>query len=319
MKKTIITIAAALSFAGAVLTAQPRYAVVDISVNFLREAPDYTAELGTQALMGTVVEITGEEGYWRQVVTPEPYTAWCTELGLVEMGEKEIEAYMSAPKYICTAWHSTIYSEPSAKSQKITDIVAGDIMRVSGERSGRFTGVLLPSGIRGYVLKQDVEESDRWQASREPSARNIIKEAMKFIGVPYLWGGASVNGVDCSGFTRLVFQMNGISLPRNASQQARSGTDAGVQADISFGPDSEGLSEEMHRRAGTLEPGDLIFFGAPSSDGSHRITHVGIYIGDGKFIHSSHKVRLSSLFPEDDLYYENSYKLLSARRIIPGI
>lgn len=113
--------------------------------------------------------------------------------------------------------------------------------------------------------------------------------------------------------------MNGISLPRNASQQARSGTDAGVQADISFGPDSEGLSEEMHRRAGTLEPGDLIFFGTPSSDGSHRITHVGIYIGDGKFIHSSHKVRLSSLFPEDDLYYENSYKLLSSRRIIPEI
>lgn len=83
MKKTIITIAAALSLAGAVSTAQSRYAVVDISVNFLREAPDYTAELGTQALMGTVVEITGEEGYWRQVVTPEPYTAWCTELGQI--------------------------------------------------------------------------------------------------------------------------------------------------------------------------------------------------------------------------------------------
>ena len=70
-----------------------RYAIVNLSVNFLREGPDYTAELGTQALMGDVVRIIGEDGYWRQVITEEPYTAWCTDLGLVELDASELEEY----------------------------------------------------------------------------------------------------------------------------------------------------------------------------------------------------------------------------------
>jgi hypothetical protein len=62
-----------------------RMAVTSLSENMMRLKPDYESPLETQSLMGTIVEIIGEEGYWRQVVTPEPYTAWCTDLGLVEM------------------------------------------------------------------------------------------------------------------------------------------------------------------------------------------------------------------------------------------
>lgn len=305
-----------------------RYAVVNLSVNFLREAPDYTAELGTQALMGTIVEILDETGYWRKVRTPDPYTAWCTSAGLMEMSAEQIALYRTAPKYICTAWHSTVYSEPSCTSQKICDIVEGDILRMvckgkkatmkkSGEMMGArlpseeevisakpvltkgYAKVQLPDGRTGYVPKNDIEHLAEWENSRCPSPDNIIAEAMKYVGVPYLWGGTSPNGVDCSGLTSRVFCMNGIRLPRNASQQALEGKDIPIDDINNF------------RR------GDLLFFGTRREDGSPRITHVGIYIGGGKFIHSSHYVRINSLDPSAPDYYENSPRLLRCRRVIP--
>ena len=70
-----------------------KYAVTTLSADYLREAPDFTAELGNQVLMGTPVEILGEDGYWRKVRTPDPYTAWCVDLGLKEMSADELEEY----------------------------------------------------------------------------------------------------------------------------------------------------------------------------------------------------------------------------------
>ena len=318
-----------------------RYAVVNLSVNFLREEPDYTAELGTQALMGTVVEIKGEESYWRKVVTPEPYTAWCTEKGLVEMTAEEIDDYLAAPKYICTAWHSTLFSSPSEKSPKICDLVQGDVLRQvfrSGRRGnsgnsrdgypgsgtkeksgGRQTGdsgagrraeskggflkAMLPDGACGYVKASDVEDYSQWKATRMFSGENVVREAMKYVGVPYLWGGASPNGVDCSGLALLAYRFCGVALPRNASQQARLGDMLKVRNGEDFVLDS-------------LQAGDLLFFGSWKEDGSAKVTHVGIYIGDGRFIHSSQVVRVNSLLASREDYYENSHRLLFAKRII---
>ena len=324
-----------------------RYAVVNLSVNFLREEPDYTAELGTQALMGTVVEIKEEESYWRKVVTPEPYTAWCNEKGLVEMTAEEIDDYLAAPKYICTAWHSTLFSSPSEKSSKICDLVQGDVLRQvfrSGRRGnsgnyrnsekygnaypesgkkeksggrkagdsgtgrraeskGGFVKAMLPDGICGYVKASDVEDYSRWESSRVASGENVIREAMKYVGVPYLWGGASPNGVDCSGLALLAYRFCGVDLPRNASQQARLGDMLKVRNGEDFVLDS-------------LQAGDLLFFGSWREDGSAKVTHVGIYIGDGRFIHSSQVVRVNSLLASREDYYENSHRLLFAKRII---
>ena len=108
MKKTVSIIllllcTAIASFAQAGQT--KRMAVTALSENMMRAEPDYESALETQSLMGTIVEIVAEEGYWRQVVTPEPYTAWCTNLGLVEMTSEQINEYKLAPKYICTAQH----------------------------------------------------------------------------------------------------------------------------------------------------------------------------------------------------------------------
>lgn len=279
---------------------KPRYAVVNLPANFLREKPDYTSELGTQAFLGDIVEILERDGYWVKVKTSQPYTAWCTDLGLVEMNEEEIEAYRTAMKYICVSRHSIIYSKPSDKSAIICEVLKGDVVRIAFDKKSMpaavkgFAVVTLPDGSTGYMRKKDVEEYGSWLSGRNPTPDNIISEAMQLLGVPYLWGGMSVNGVDCSGFTRFVYMMNGKSLPRNASQQATVGEDINLK-DIS--------------------KGDLMFFGSIGDSGKLKITHVAIYIGNGLFIHASHKVRISSLCPDSDLYYENSNKLLKIKRL----
>ena len=277
-----------------------RWAVVDLSVNFMREAPDYTAELGDQAFMGTVVEIVGEESYWRRIVSPDPYTAWATELGLAEMTREQVDAYIASPKYICTADITYIYSEPSVNSAKVSDFVMGGLVRAvfgsNGKplRRGRFLACELPSGRRGWVSKADVEDFRAWTDSRRPTGENIVAVALRYLGVPYMWGGTSIKEVDCSGLARCAYLMNGILLPRNASQQAR----AGVEVEL-----------------GSLEPGDRLFFGTPASEEKPaRYNHVGIYLGDGRFIHSSHLVRISSLDPDSPDHYER--EPLLARRII---
>ena len=310
----------------------PRYAVTDFSVNFLREGPDFPEELGNQLLMGTPVEIVGREGYWRQVVSPDPYTAWCVEMGLVEMSENEMEAYIAAPKYIVTAEYSHVFSGPSEKAERVSDLVAGDLLRsVEGKKVKKgFVEVMMPSGTVGYVRKRDMEDFGKWAATRKATPESIVQTAMQFLGVPYQWGGTSVKGVDCSGFTRMVWFMNGILLPRNASAQANAGLPVEVTADTDDFPaetaetlaDLPGFKDEMLRRISHLQKGDLVFFGTPAStdkDGNlisdERISHVGIYIGDGKFIHASRLVRISSLIPGSPDYYELSGKMIKARRI----
>ncbi len=306
-------------------TEETRYAVTTLAVNFLREAPDYASGLETQALMGRVVAIVGEQGYWRQVLTDEPYKAWCTALGLAEMSLSEIEEYMDAPKYICTAWRSAVYAEPSDRSLRICELVEGDLLRRFRVKPGMTGGgvrrgyaeVLLPDGRTGYVRKKDLEDWGEWRENLERMAqrpdykkdirKSIIASAMKFIGTPYLWGGASPNGVDCSGLVRHVFMMNGIRLPRNASQQAQEGEETSIRKDDGS-TDFSGLL-----------PGDLLFFGTAAGEGGReRIGHVAIYMGEGRIIHASQLVRINSLLPGEPDYYENSHKLLKARRLISG-
>lgn len=351
---------------------QHKYAVTALSVNYLREAPDFTAELGNQALMGTPVEILEKEGYWRKVRTPDPYTAWCVDLGLVEMTEEEMKEYLAAEKIICTADYSIVTEKPGkaeyaddtggrhdkninrhngkrntdgrarAGNPKICDIVVGDILRDGGKSIRGYRKVILPSGETGYVRKKDLEQFGKWKAECDPAPDNIIRTAMRFLGVPYFWGGTSIKGVDCSGLTKMVWYLNGVDLPRNASQQAKAGTPVNMTSDfwkfsdmgnqMNGGQDmetAESFRQEMLRRTENLKKGDLIFFGMPASDGQcgqigrcqpdrpekEKITHVGIYIGEGRFIHASKYVRINSLIPGEKDFYENSAKLIKARRI----
>lgn len=325
MKRIIFLAICSLIIAGTVSGQTKRLAVTALSENMMRLSPDYESPLETQSLMGTVVEIIGEQGYWRQVVTPEPYTAWCTNLGLVEMTAEQINEYKAAPKYICTAQHSGVYAAPSLKAGRLSDMSAGNLVRVvyrDGKKpkpsvKKKWAEVMLPDGRKGWTPAADLALFADWAVKQKITADNIVSTAMTFEGAPYLWGGTSSKGLDCSGLVRLTFFMNGHLLPRNASQQVNYGREIIMECDHTVTPDSDALYQEMVKRTKHLQPGDLVFFGTPETFWSkEKITHVGIYIGNGKIIHASHKVRVNSLIPGQKDYYENSHKLLKARRYV---
>ena len=363
---TFISLAAvALPFCGGVYAqdaAKTGWAVVELSANFMREKPDFDEELGDQALMGTVVEILDIQDSWVKIRTPEPYTAWVTDLGLVRMDEAELLDYLEAPKYICTAAYSHIYEEPSLKSGIVSEFILGDIVRImyktihhtSGRYKGydegravltkKFVGVVLPSGKIGYVPAKDVAVFYKWAKDKEELLKkpetvreNIVGCTRSFLGVPYMWGGTSIKNVDCSGLTRSVFFANGILLPRNASQQARCGEEVpfvavawdgsqGSSGDGSQGSSGDGSQEGSgdgsQGAAGGravswsgMLPGDLIFWGREATESApEKVSHVGIYIGGGEFIHSSHYVRVGSLDPSSEYFYDR--KPLHVRRIV---
>jgi cell wall-associated NlpC family hydrolase len=320
-----------LAFFPIAVTAQNNKAVVELSANFMREEPSFSAELGDQALMGTVVEVLEKQGDWVKIKSPEPYTAWVDGRGLVMMGDKEIADYLEAPKYICTAGVSHIYEEPSLKSRIVSEFVLGDLVRImyktithtSGSLKGyeegravltkKFVGVVLPSGKTGYVPAKDVDVFYKWAKDRktritdEDSFRkDIVETAKRFLGVPYMWGGTSIKNVDCSGLSRSVFFANGVLLPRNASQQGRIGENLPLF-------NADGAVDWS-----ALLPGDLVFWGREATDSTAaRATHVGIYIGDGRFIHSSFVVRINSLDRSAEDFYDR--KPLCAGRIVGKI
>lgn len=344
MKKSILTLllitsaifgTAASESAKAEDGGKKRLAVVELSTIYMRQMPDYESALETQELMGTVVEIVGEKGYWREIVSPQPYRAWATEKGLIEMSEEEAEAYMKAPKVIFSELYGHIYMEPSHKAATLCDLVGGDVLRIAegneckGEirLKGKWTEVILPSGRKGYVPTSELKPHKGFVsiAQGEGSADSIdpetteaiISEAERLLGVPYLWGGMSAKGVDCSGLVRISHIMNGIVLPRNASQQINCGERIEMEIKSTEGISEEDLRKEMLRRIQNLERGDLVFFGTPPAEPGKkpRVTHVGIYLGDGMMIHSSHMVRINSLIPGNEDYYENSWRLLGAVRL----
>lgn len=291
---------------------QQRRAVVNLSSIYMRARPDYESALETQELMGSVVTIVGEESYWREIVSDQPYKAWCTEKSLVEMTEKQIEDYIAAPKIIVIASHSQLLSSPRSDSQMITDLVCGDILRYAGNTrtvKRQYLKLMLPSGVTGWVRTKDVADYAVWAAASDDSPENIISTAMRFVGVPYLWGGMTSKGFDCSGLIRISYLMNGIILPRNASQQIFCGEEVPICLEY------DEYEKNIAASLPNLFPGDLLFFGR-MLDGQKKITHVGLYIGDGKMIHSSHLVRVNSLLPSAPDYYENAWKLIGACRII---
>ena len=281
-------------------SAQGRWAVVDFSTSYLRAVPDYESALETQALMGTIVEVIGEQGYWRQIVQHDPsYVAWATDLGLVEMTPEELDEYVAAPKYICTSFYSRVYNRPSTRSEILSDLVLGDLLRMVVSDKGRgvrktgFCEVVLPDGRVGYTPARDLASFDEWSRTRNPKPANLEKTARQFLGIPYLWGGVSVKGMDCSGLVWMTYFLNGILLPRNASQQARCGIEVPLNK---------------------LKAGDLIFFGTPGhGDVPDRITHVGMSLGGKEFIHASHVVRICSLDPMALNYYSNKPALFAVR------
>ena len=280
------------------------WGIACISVANGRELPDHKAELGTQVLMGEVVRVwkqsTNVNFPWFLVQAPDGYVAWIEGGTFTRCTREQVDAWNRGPLLIVTAFEERILEQPQAEAAPVSDVVLCDRLRKTGE-AGDWYRVELPDGRAGYLPKRAAADLDAWKQARRPTAENIERTARSFMGRPYLWGGYSTKGFDCSGFVQQVFYINGIDLVHNAAAQARLGTAVPLDDDLS-----------------QLRKGDLLFFGRRSRRGRpERITHVGIYLGDKLFIQSSQRVRVSSLDPDSPVREEYRIRsLLSARRVL---
>ena len=288
------------------------YGVSNQSVINFRTAGKYSAESATQVMMGTPLQVLEKKGGWTRAITPEGYISWVSSGSITYLDKAEFDAYQAAKKVIVTTKYTTMYEGPSANSQMVSDVVWGNILLDKGTQ-GAWQKVAISDGREGYVLKADVTDFNKWLDSRNPTAENIIKTAKQFIGVPYMWGGTSIKAVDCSGFCKSTYFLNGIVLARDASQQCLTGDNVDISKYVDGG-------EHTREALANLKKGDLIFFGTKATaEKKERITHVGIYIEDGIFIHSATKVRINSLIPGDANYYDGSKRLVRASRILGNV
>ncbi len=276
--------------------------VVSISVANIRSQPGHSAELATQATMGMPLRILKKEGEWHLVQTPDKYISWM-QGSFVPMNQAEYEAWQAKEKVIFTEMYGYAYKQPIKNTQTISDLVAGNVMELVDETPFSYE-VLLPDGRSAFVRKNESELFEDWVAEAEATESTVVKTAFKMMGVPYLWGGTSSKGLDCSGFTKTIYFMNGKILPRDASQQVFAG---------------ELVDEE--KNFGELRPGDLLFFGRAATDSTReRVTHVGMWIGEGQFIHSpglEAHVKISSVDLKSEYYDEyNLNRYLRTKRMI---
>ncbi|MBI2417522.1 MAG: C40 family peptidase [Ignavibacteriales bacterium] len=277
---------------------EKKYGIVTISVANLRKQSEHASEMVSQALMGTVVRIFKKHGGWVLVKTPDNYLGWIEDDGLVFNDGAEIGLYLKSKRLLITSLHPYCYQKASEKSELVSDLTCAAIVQFAGT-SGSWYKVQLPDGRIGYIKKSSAVDLKEYFTKLKFSGSQLIATAKRFLGTPYLWGGSSSKGLDCSGFTKTVYFLNGIILSRDASQQVLQGALVDTVID-----------------AAKLEPGDLTFYGRRNSQTGERATHVGLYLGNKEFIHSSGRVRINSYDAASPIYSEYRTKqFLRAKRI----
>jgi hypothetical protein len=261
------------------------YGVVNVSVANIRSNPKHSAELATQALLGTGLKVYKSEGEWYYIQSPDGYLGWMDSGSFKLMDQAAYQQWLDAGKVIFTADYGFVLDAPTPNAGRLGDLVSGNILLIAAPEAG-YHGVIYPDGRRGYISKADAMLFSDWFSEKTAvSPAAFISSALDFMGRPYLWGGTSGKGMDCSGFTKTVYFMNGFVIPRDASQQVNAGIDIPTDSTLSG-----------------LEAGDFLFFGQKAqADQPERIRHVGIYLGQGRFIHSGADnpgVRVESLWPD---------------------
>ena len=220
----------------------------------MRAEPSDRSEMVNVVLFGEAFEIVERKPKWIKIrLQHDSYEGWIDHQMCRVISADVYEDLRTAPKYF-----------QGALAGQITDEFGHSFSLTKGACLPGLQGESLNIGGYNFSFNGLLHESKR--------SREALKEtALEYLGTPYYWGGRTTFGIDCSGFTQMVYRMNGIFLPRDASQQAKKGTS------LSF------LEE--------CKPGDLAFF--DNSEGN--IVHVGIVLEDYKIIHASGRVRIDTL------------------------
>lgn len=233
--------------------------VCHLSIIPVRREPSHRSEMVTQLLFGETYTIQEIKGEWVAItVAYDSYAGWISVAQLHEVGEDEFRELAEHCMHVSTDMVQVIYNSTRNITQGI--FIGSTIPPLHEER---FT-------LAGddYRFKGNLQASAPDQGSRFPVIEENIK---KFIYSPYLWGGRSPFGIDCSGFVQVLYKIGGVQLPRDAGQLSEVG--------------------EMIYFMNDAVPGDLLFF--DNEEG--LITHTGIYLGGNKIAHASGMVRIDEV------------------------
>lgn len=231
-------------------------AVVNRPVVNMYSSSSTDADVVSQAIYGQSVDVVEDKGEWLRIRTPDDYTGWVLSAGLVR-GRR----YPEGASIQVGNLFAHIYREASVtKHAPLITVPFETRLEAQSQPGEDWMPVRLVDGNRGWIQRGDVPQAGPERAT----ISETITLARRFLGLPYTWGGTSSFGYDCSGFMQMLERRRGYDMPRDAQPQADW---SGLKA----------VSKEL------LEPGDLLYFG--SSD--RKITHTGMYIGNGEFIHAT--------------------------------
>lgn len=266
--------------------------LVAVNVANLYEKPSDNSGLATQVLLGAKVTVGDERDGFCLVHTEDRYQGWVGGQHLVAAWDDE--DYF--PTSIATLF-ADVFLRPDAQGEMLTKLSVGTrVLLAHGAATEEFMPLILPDKRIGYAHKVCLNMTHEGsitgpdlldQKAREAIDVSALKRqvlaavgaqaaqvATRFIGTPYLWGGCSSFGLDCSGLTQMGYKLSGVQLLRDADLQWR---------DKRF----ERVEQDLPLAEADLSSGDLLVFSSAQGDHTRRATHIGIALGDGRFVHAS--------------------------------
>jgi len=253
--------------------------VCRLSLVSVRENPTHRSEMTTQLLFGDhyeVIDQSEDKGWFKIRIHFDAYQGWISNRSHYRISQEYFEQINNSDYKICTDHSATIFFK-----KHYIHVLLGSVLPISTNELFRLEEQLAFDGMsKSLSQRRDFE---------------FLKEmAFKYMHAPYLWGGKTPFGIDCSGFTQQVFKICGYGLKRDSSEQALQGEEVQFQ---------------------DRKPGDLAFF----VDNNQKISHVGIVLEQDKVIHASGSVRIDGISEKgifNEEQNEQTHQLISVRRII---
>lgn len=233
------------------------YGYAQFSAIPMRREADHCSEMVNQAMLGEPLELLTSKALWTKVrLAHDGYEGWVLTAQLLAIDQLTYRALIEQTQELVADGINLLEHESPEKTRVVA---AGALLPNYNPSTGQLS------------LGQDTFQFEGLLSNRETTRDNVLMHAYTFLHAPYLWGGRTVMGIDCSGLSQMAYRLSGITLLRDASQQATQGET------VDF------LTE--------AQPGDLVFF----DNDQGAITHVGIFLRQDHILHASGSVRIDGL------------------------